>query len=80
MTPFELRVHIEEYFEREKFMQKERITAAYMGAYFERVKKMPDIKKLFENDQQEVKPKEQTGAEMLAEVTRLNAMFGGTVE
>lgn len=79
MTPYELSVQVEEYFKRENYMQKERITAAYMGAYFERVKKMPNLQKLFEKDQQEVKPKEQTGAEMLAEVTRLNAMFGGTV-
>ncbi|MDR6883112.1 hypothetical protein [Bacillus sp. 3255] len=79
MTPFELAVYIQERNKQESFMQKERITAAYMGAYFERVKKMPDLKKLFDDGPQEQKKKEQSGADMLAEVKRLNAMFGGTV-
>jgi hypothetical protein len=80
MTPFELRVHIEEYFEREKYMQKERVTAAYLGALWERSKKLPDLKKLLDKEPEETKPKEQNAVEMLAEVKRLNAMFGGTVD
>lgn len=79
MTPHELSIHIEEYLEREKYMQKERITAAYLGALWERVKKMPDLQKILENEPKEEKSKEQTATDMLAEVTRLNATFGGTV-
>jgi TorA maturation chaperone TorD len=79
MTPHELSIHIDEYLDREKYMQKERITAAYLGALWERVKKMPDLQKIFDNEPQEEKNKDQAAADMLAEVTRLNAAFGGTV-
>lgn len=77
MTPHELNLHIEEFQKYEKYQNKERITAAYMGAYFERVKKMPDLQKLLDNEPQE-KKKGQSATDMLAEVKRLNAALGGT--
>lgn len=77
MTPYELDIHIQEYNKKETFMQKERISAAYMGAYFERVKNWPKLEDfLKDKPQQEVK--EQTAVDMYAEVKRINAMFGGT--
>ncbi|NRF91528.1 hypothetical protein HQN89_10905 [Paenibacillus frigoriresistens] len=79
MTPYELSVYIQEYNKYEVFMQKERISAAYMGAYFERVKNWPKLEDVFKKDKQPEDKKEQSDADMLAEVKRLNAMFGGTV-
>lgn len=78
LTPFEFSLCVDSYCKRKKFEQDERITAAYMGAYFERVKKMPNLQELLDKEQQEVKKKEQTPTDMLAEVKRINAALGGT--
>ncbi|MDD9266050.1 hypothetical protein ACFPES_03290 [Paenibacillus sp. GCM10023248] len=77
MTPYELTVHIEEHHKREKFMQNERISAAYYGAYFGRVKNWPRLEDILKEKPKE--NQEQAAVDMFAEVKRLNAMFGGTV-
>lgn len=77
MTPHELNIHIEEYHKLETYKHRERITAAYMNAHFQRLKKLPDLDKVF-GDKPKEKKKEQTPADMLAEVIKLNAALGGT--
>ncbi|HZG83830.1 hypothetical protein [Paenibacillus sp.] len=46
----------------------------YLGAYWQRVKRLDPLKKIL----QMMKPK-QTQADMLEEIKRLNAVFGGKV-
>lgn len=77
MTPFELRLHVEEYNRRKKEAQDDQITVAYMTAFWAtRAKKMPDLKELLGNQE----PKEpQTAENMLDVVKALNAAFGGEV-
>lgn len=55
---------------------KERLTLAYLTAYWGRVKKMPDLKKLLGED----KKRKQTPEEMLAVVKKLNAAFNGEIQ
>lgn len=75
MTPYELGLYIQDFNEQVKRDQEEKITLAYLGAYWQRVKKMPDLKKLLG---QEKRSTEQTPNQMLAEVKKLNAKMGGT--
>lgn len=74
ITPYELILYIQAYNERMSLDHKERITAAYLTAYWGRVKKMPELKKILGED----KPNNQTPEQMLAVVRQLNAAFGGT--
>jgi hypothetical protein len=76
MTPAELSIYINAHTERAKNEQQRLTIQAYMTAYFHRVKKMPNLKKLLETD----KPKRKlTPAEMLEQVKKLNQAFGGKV-
>lgn len=74
ITPHELNLHIQAYNERLRHDSKEQLTQAYLTAYWGRVKRMPDLKKILGNE----KPKNQTAEQMLHVVRKLNAMFGGT--
>lgn len=76
MTPHELNLHIIDYQEKRKSDNDDQITLAYLGALWQRVKKMPNFKTILN---QEVKPKKQTPEAMLDEVKRLNAAMGGTI-
>jgi hypothetical protein len=78
MTPHELNMMIEEWSEREKKTDRRHVEAAYLSAYYNRVKKMPSYDKVFNNTSKEEKQKQQTAADMLAEVKRLNKALGGT--
>lgn len=75
MTPHELNLHIHAYNERAKAEDREGISLAYLTAYWGRVKKMPDLKKLLQDDKHK---KAQTPEQMLQVVKNLNAAFGGT--
>lgn len=75
MTPFELNVHIEEFYLAKENEMKDNITMAYMNAYWHRVKKMPNLNKLLGQDSQA--KKQQSDKEMLATVRALNAALGG---
>lgn len=79
MTPHELNLHVQAYKERLQREDKERLTLAYLTAYFGRVKKMPDLKKLLGYEQTASKKKEQTPEQMLRTVQALNAAMGGKV-
>jgi hypothetical protein len=75
MTPHELVLHIHAHIERERLLQNQQMTMAYLTAKLGRVKKMPDLKKLLEDEPQS---KEQTPEDMWSKMIELNAKFGGT--
>lgn len=75
MTPHELNLHIEAYRERTDRENENDLVTAYLTAYWQRVKRMPDLKKLLKDN----KPKKvQTPEEMLAVVKKEHAKMGGT--
>lgn len=75
MTPHELAISIEEYQKRELYQHRERITAAYMGAYLQRVKRMPKLEKLIGDQPKKKKP--MTDRQMLDMIRLLNKKIGG---
>lgn len=76
MTPFELSLSIKSFSDRLKRERDEKLSQAWLTAYFQRVKKLPKLEKLLNQD----KPKKpQTQEEMLNKIKELNAQFGGKV-
>lgn len=75
MTPYELNVCIQVYNEQTKQEQEEKITLTYLGAYWQRVKKMPTLKKILGQEK-----KQMTAKEMLEKVKQLNAALGGEMK
>lgn len=75
MTPYQLSLYIEDYNEKKKVEQDEKLILTYMGAYWNRVKKMPSIKSILNKSTHK---KQMTDEEMLAEVKKLNQAFGGS--
>lgn len=74
MTPHELNLHIEAYRERMEHESENDLVSAYLTAYYHRVKRMPDLKKLLKDN----KPKKsQTSEQMLAEIKKMNAELNG---
>lgn len=80
ITPYELSLTVKAYSKKAKQEQEDLITAAYLTAYWQRVKKMPSLKEVLGIDKKPRNPKkqDQTPEEMLEEIKRLNAAFGGT--
>jgi hypothetical protein len=81
MTPRELNLCIYAYKEKQKVELEEKLTVSYFGALWQRVDKLSidnlkDVLKKLEGDQSEQK-KKMTPEEMLNEVKKLNATFGG---
>lgn len=74
ITPHELNLHIEAFNEIRTQEHKEQLSMAYMTAYWGRVKRMPDLKKILNDD----KSKQQSAEQMLKVVRSLNAAFGGS--
>jgi hypothetical protein len=76
MTPYQLNLFVEEINKCKKDEGEEKLILTYLGAYWQRVKRMPDIKKLLKLEQ----PKKQmTPEEMLEQIKKLNEAFGGTI-
>lgn len=77
MTPYELSLYLSEYSEKQRLEQEEKITLAYLTAYWQRVQKMPSLKEVLGK----TKPKEaMTPEQMLKQIKLLNAVFGGEVK
>lgn len=76
MTPYELAMFIDATSERLMREQKDSLTIAWMTAYLHRVEKMPSLKEILGEDEQEVVMEQD---EMLNMVKHLNAKFGGKV-
>lgn len=76
ITPGELSIMIGVYNEKRKNDHEEKLVLTYLGAYWQRVKKMPSLKEILGKDE---KKKKQSAKDMLEEIKRLNAAMGGTV-
>lgn len=75
MTPHELMLRVEAHNENMATQYRQMLTQAYFTAYWQRVKRMPSLKKVLE--QVKVgRPKPQTPEEMLAVVKSLQKQFG----
>lgn len=70
-TPFEIGLLIESYNERMKYESDERITQAYLTAYWNRVQEMPSLKEVLGIKEDE--------DELLNYIKALNAKLGGEV-
>jgi hypothetical protein len=71
MTPYQLTLVINDFAEKQKQESEERLTLAYMTAYWQRIKRMPSLDSIIKK---EVEQKPET---MLEEIMKLNTMFGG---
>ncbi|ALC92059.1 hypothetical protein AM500_21370 [Bacillus sp. FJAT-18017] len=88
MTPYELSISIKVFNEKQKLESEIRkheienqLTVAYFNARWQRVGKLSikDLTEVLKKLNGEDKPKRMTPEEMLNEVKKLNAAFGGTV-
>lgn len=81
MTPYELVLATKVYQEKLQYEEEQRIVAAYLTAYWQRVEKLKSLKSILDELSQSEKTleKEMTDEEMLKVVTQLNAKFGGEV-
>lgn len=77
MTPQELNLHIQEYNLRAQQESEEKLILAYLTAYWNRVKRMPNLKELLNKNKQQ---KPLTDEQILARIKALNAAMGGNVE
>lgn len=79
MTPYELNIHIEEYYRNLKEQQTFEMMMTYAGAKLPLLKKFPQtFEKAFGIKQEQAK-KQQTDEEMLNAIIALNAAMGGKV-
>lgn len=78
MTPYQLRLYVDDYNERIKAESEEKLTLAYLTAYWQRVKKMPSLDKVLNREKTMTKQK-MSNDEMLEQIKNLNAAFGGNV-
>lgn len=76
MTPAELSTLIDIYNRKQKQRHDEMVTVAYLSAYYNRVKKMPNIKDILGKKQTET---EQSPSDLLNKLKELNAQLGGEV-
>lgn len=74
MTPYQLNLYVNDYSEQKKAESEEKLILTYLGAYWTRVKRMPNLKKLLGI---EPTKKKMTPEEILAEVKKMNASMGG---
>lgn len=81
LTPYELFLLIEAHKQKTEQETEEKITLAYINAFWTAQfavgkKKPPSLDKILNK---KAKPKKMSPEEMLAEVKRLNVMFGGNI-
>lgn len=76
MTPYELSLSVEAYFERQEAEMKDRLTLVWLGEYYHRTKRLPNLKDELKKITGEAK-QAMSDDEMLQQVKRLNAQFGG---
>lgn len=75
MTPFELSIYVDAYREKMNREQENLITQAYLTAYWQRVKKMPNLREVLKS---KPKKKQMTDQQLFNMARALNAAFGGT--
>jgi predicted RNase H-like nuclease len=77
LTPYEFSLMVKSYTKKIKQQQEDSLVLTYLGAAWQRAKKMPSLDRILGKQQQ---PKQMTPEEMLQKVLRLNKAFGGTKE
>ncbi|MCJ8008121.1 hypothetical protein ACFFF5_17790 [Lederbergia wuyishanensis] len=77
MTPHELNLNIQDFNEKQRALNEEKIVLTYLGAYWQRINKFPSLNKVLGKEPEK---KKMTDEEMFKQVKRLNALFGGTEE
>jgi hypothetical protein len=78
MTPYEFALYCEAYSENKEADMKERLTLVWLGEYYHRTKKLPNLNKELKKISGESQ-KVMSNDEMLEMVKRLNQQFGGKV-
>lgn len=76
MTPYQLNLCILDHNRRKKAEDEEKIILTYLGAYWQRVKRLPSLKSIMGT---KAPKKRMTPEEMLAEIKRINKELGGEV-
>ena len=76
LTPYELALYIEARLEKEEAEMKDKLTLVWLGEYYHRTKKLPNLKEELRKISGEVK-QTMTDDQMLETVKRLNSQFGG---
>ena len=77
MTPYELSLCVEAYFEKQESEMKDRLTLVWLGEYYHRTKRMPSLQKELRKITGEEEKTTMTDDQMLQTVKRINAQFGG---
>lgn len=83
MTPYELSLFTDVHKERQKAESEERITIAWLTAYYKRIEKMPKLDDVLRDVNKKPREKKTTPMsddQMLDVVKQLNKAFGGSVE
>jgi hypothetical protein len=76
ITPSELFLKVKAYQNKLKRNEQLNIYNAYLSAYWQRVKKMPSLKEVFESKDEK---KQSSAEELFEKVKQLNAKLGGVV-
>lgn len=79
MTPYELSLTIEAHHELKENELKDRLTLVWLGEYYHRTKKLPNLREELKKISGETNKRVMSNDEMLETVKRLNAQFGGKV-
>lgn len=77
MTPYELSLWIEAHCERQQAEMKDKLTLVWLGEYYHRTKRLPNLQKELKKIAGEEEKPTMTDDEMLQKVKHLNAQFGG---
>jgi hypothetical protein len=77
MTPYELSLYVEAHYERQQAEMKDKLTLVWLGEYYHRTKRLPNLQKELRKITGEEEKPIMTDNEMLQEVKHLNAQFGG---
>ena len=87
MTPHELNLHVQAFneqqkaeVEKHKVLFEQSLVTAFYGAYWQRVEKLSwkSLEDVVKKLNKPAEKKQMTQEEMLNEIKRLNAAFGGT--
>lgn len=77
MTPHELNLRIQVYNEEKLEKGEEEFIIAYLTAYWNRVKRMPNLRNILSS----IRPREEMSDEqLLAQIKAMNAAMGGEVK
>ena len=77
MTPYELSLCVEAHFEGQQAEMKDKLTLVWLGEYYHRTKRLPNLKDELKKITGEEEKPTMTDDQMLQQVKRLNAQFGG---